>query len=71
MTTARSTISFTGNNWEKLKSAKNRSKTVNLALSFYFESQKVLKKKEEEFILNEVAHYRDSEESYTFEETFK
>ena len=30
-----------------------------------------LGEKEEEFILNEIKHYQDSDEHYTFEETFR
>ena len=41
------------------------------ALKFYFTAKAALKKKEEEFILNELAHYESTREAYSFEETFK
>jgi len=71
MTASRSTISFTLSNWQKLANSENKSKTVNAALSFFFASKDLLKSKEEEFILNELSHYDDSKESYSFDETFK
>lgn len=71
MSASRSTISFTEQNWEKLAVSGNKSKTVNVALKFFFDSKKLLKEKEEEFILNELQHYEDTGESYSFEETFK
>lgn len=70
MIAARSTISFTENNWAKMKKEENKSKLVNKALEFYFGSKKLLKQKEEEFILNELAHFESTGERYSFEETF-
>lgn len=70
MTASRSTISFEENNWKELEKADNKSRVVNVALRFYFDSKSTLKKKEEEFILNELANYEDSGEVYSFEETF-
>lgn len=71
MPASRSTISFTEQNWQKLEASGNKSKTVNVALKFFFDSKKLLKEKEEDFILNELQHYEDTGESYGFEETFK
>lgn len=71
MPTSRSTVSFTEDNWEKLETTGNKSKIVNVALKFYFDSRELLQDKEEEFILNELAHYENTEESYSFDETFK
>lgn len=71
MSASRSTISFTEKNWGKLAQTSNKSKTVNVALKFYFDSKELLKEKEEEFILNELQHYEKTGESYGFEETFK
>ena len=70
MITARSSISFTKENWEEMAKAENKSKLVNKALEFYFGSKKLLKQKEEEFILNELAHFESTGEVYSFEETF-
>lgn len=70
MPASRSTISFTEQNWKKLSEIDNKSKTVNVALKFFFDSKELLKKKEEEFILNELQYYNDTGESYSFEETF-
>lgn len=71
MAVSRSTISFTEQNWKKLAESDNKSKTVNAALKFYFDSKDLLKEKEEEFILNELNHYEETGESYNLEETFK
>lgn len=71
MPASRSTISFTEQNWQKLEASENKSKTVNVALRFFFDSKELLKEKEESFILNELQHYDDTGESYSFEETFK
>lgn len=71
MSASRSTISFTEQNWQKLANSENKSKTVNVALKFFFDSKELLKEKEEDFILNELQHYDDTGESYSFEETFK
>jgi hypothetical protein len=71
MPASRSTISFTEQNWRKLESSNNKSKVVNIALRFFFDSKELLKEKEEDFILNELQHYDDTGESYSFEETFK
>ena len=70
MAASRSSISFTEDNWDKIQSASNKSKVVNTALKFYFDSKALLKQKEEEFILKELAHYENTGEVYTFEETF-
>lgn len=70
MSASRSSISFNEENWSKIQAASNKSKVVNTALKFYFDSKELLKKKEEEFILNELAHYEATGEVYTFEETF-
>jgi hypothetical protein len=70
MPASRSTISFNEQNWSQLKDVKNKSKMVNAALQFYFDAKEVLRQKEEEFILQELAHYEDSGEVYSFEETF-
>ncbi len=70
MPASRSTISFEEQNWEALQKVPNKSKVVNVALKFYLDSKAILKKKEEEFILNELAHYEDTGEAYSFEETF-
>ncbi|PJC37274.1 hypothetical protein CO046_01295 [Candidatus Peregrinibacteria bacterium CG_4_9_14_0_2_um_filter_53_11] len=70
MSVSRSTISFSEQNWKKLANAENKSKTVNLALKFYYDSKELLKEKEEEFILNELQHYENTGESYGFDETF-
>lgn len=53
-----------------MKKAVNKSKLVNKALEFYFGSKKLLKQKEEEFILNELSHFESTGEKYSFEETF-
>lgn len=71
MPASRSTISFTEQNWQKLEASENKSKTVNVALKFFFDSKELLKEKEEDFILNELQHYEDTGEAYSFEETFK
>ena len=71
MSASRSTISFTEQNWEKLQNHNNKSKMVNAALQFYFDSKELLKQKEEEFILNELANYEETGEAYSFEETFE
>ena len=70
MSAARSTISFTEDNWKAIGNTGNKSKVVNVALNFYFDSKKLLRKKEEEFILKELAHYEETDESYSMEETF-
>jgi len=71
MAASRSTVSFTEKNWKELKKIGNKSKVVNFALAFYFNAQKILKQKEEEYILNELKNYQDTQESYSFEDTFK
>ncbi len=71
MPASRSSVSFTESNWKKLSRVDNRSKVVNIALQFYFDSKDLLKEKEEEFILAELGHYEDSGEVYSFEDTFK
>ncbi|KKQ72173.1 MAG: hypothetical protein UT33_C0005G0094 [Candidatus Peregrinibacteria bacterium GW2011_GWC2_39_14] len=71
MPASRSTISFSEQNWKKLSDSDNKSKIVNTALKFFFDSKDLLKKREEEFILNELCHYEKTGESYGFDETFK
>lgn len=71
MAVKRSTIAFNSNNWEKIVDADNRSKLINEALAYFFHAQDYLKEKEEEFILGELANYKDTDEHYTFDETFK
>ena len=71
MSASRSTISFTEENWNKLAKGKNKSKMVNIALKFFFDSKDHLKESLEEFVLNELKHYEDTGESYSFEDTFK
>ena len=71
MAASRSTVSFNEENWKALQEVRNKSKVVNLALEFYFDAKKLMKKKEEEFIMNELKHYEETGESYSFEETFK
>lgn len=70
MSVTRSTVSFTDQNWNEVSKAKNKSRLVNQALTYFFDAQKFLKEKEEEFILNELKHYQDTGEHYTFDETF-
>lgn len=71
MPASRSTVSFNEENWKALQDVPNKSKVVNLALEFYFDAKRLMKKKEEDFIMNELRHYEASDESYSFEETFK
>lgn len=71
MPASRSTVSFNEDNWKALQEVRNKSKVVNLALSFYFDAKKLMKRKEEEFIMNELKHYEETGEAYSFEETFK
>jgi len=71
MPASRTTISFNEKNWEKIKNAKNKSSLVNQALQFFFHAKKTLKQREEEFILEEIAHYNETGESYSLEEIFK
>lgn len=70
MLASRSSISFSEDNWNKIQAAKNKSKVVNTALKFYFDSKEIIKKKEEDFILNEWAHYEETGECFTYDETF-
>jgi len=71
MSVVRSTISFQPQNWKKIACVKNRSKLVNKALEYYFTAQDFLKKKEEEFILQELGHYRKTGERYSLEKTLE
>jgi hypothetical protein len=71
MIAARSTISFTEENWTAVAKEKNKSKLVNKALELYLGTKKLLKQKEEEFLLNELAHLESTGETYSFEETFR
>lgn len=70
MPVIRSTISFNEKNWDVLKNAKNKSKVVNKAISYFFASREFLKKKEIEFIKKELQHYEETGESYTSDEVF-
>lgn len=70
MAASRSTISFEQENWQKLEKEANKSQTVNIALKFYYSSKEKLKKAEEEFILNELAHFEETGESYNEDEVF-
>lgn len=70
MPATRSTISFTEDNWHKIESEKNKSKLVNQAIEYFYKSKDFLKNKEEDFILNELAHFDAVNESYSYEETF-
>ena len=71
MSVTRSTIAFSPDNWEKIEKTNNRSRLINEALSYFFNAKEFLKEKEEEFILGELAHYKNTGEHYTFDETFK
>lgn len=70
MTASRSSVSFTEENWQRLRREANKSAVVNEALNFFYRSKKFLKEKEEEFILRELAHYRKTGEGYSVEEVF-
>lgn len=70
MPAIRSTISFTQKNWKNIQDEKNRSKLVNTAVEYYLKAQNFLQEKEQEFILQELNHYEDTGESYSFDETF-
>ena len=70
MLTSKSTISFTENNWKRIKNAKNKSKVINKALSFYFDSKAHLKQKEEDFILEEHKNYKKNGEIYSHDQVF-
>lgn len=41
------------------------------ALKLYFESEDNIRQKEEEFVLNEIKHHKETGEMYSFEETFQ
>jgi hypothetical protein len=71
MPASRTTISFNEQNWKTLKKSDNKSDVVNQALQFFFSAKKTLKQKEEEFILNEIAHYNETGESYSLDEVLK
>ena len=71
MSVSRTTISFSEQNWKTLKKASNKSAVVNQALQFFFSAKKTLKQREEEFLLNELAHYAETEESYSLNEALK
>ena len=71
MTATRTSIAFNQDNWNKLASEPNRSKIVNKAVDLFYKTQQMLKEKEEAFLLDEIAHYMNTGEHYTFEETFK
>lgn len=70
MSVSRSTISFSEENWKKISDEKNKSKLINTALRYFFDAQDYLKQAEQNFILDEWQHYKKTEESYTFDETF-
>jgi len=44
---------------------------MNDAVKFFVSAKKSLKKKEEEVILNELAHFEETGESYSLKETLK
>ncbi|NQV90835.1 hypothetical protein HQ487_05545 [Candidatus Uhrbacteria bacterium] len=71
MPASRTTISFNEQNWKTLEKAENKSAVVNQALHFFFSAKKTLKQKEEEFILNELAHYTETGESYPLNDALK
>lgn len=66
MVKKRRSVSFTDANWEKLESEKNVSRTINAALSFYFDSKEYLKTQEYAFILKEMSKYIPRREKYPF-----
>lgn len=70
MSVSRSTISFDQVNWSKLKNEKNKSRVVNAALRFFYDSKKAVEKAETDFILSELAHYEETGESYSADEVF-
>lgn len=71
MTVVRSTISFTEENWEKLKDMKNRSRFVNHAVKYFLKLETHLEKKEIEFIEKQYEKYLETGESYTLDEVFE
>ncbi len=71
MSVSRTTISFNEQNWKQVASAKNKSAFVNDAVKFFVSAKKALKDKEEEVILNELAHFEETGESYSLKETLK
>jgi hypothetical protein len=71
MPASRTTISFNEQNWKALKKAGNKSAIVNQALQFFFSAKETLKQKEEEFILNELAHYDETGEKYSIKQALK
>ncbi len=71
MPASRTTISFNEQNWKALTKASNKSALVNQALQFFFAAKNILKQKEEEFILNELAHYDETGEGYSLNEALK
>jgi len=71
MSVTRTTISVSAENWEYLKTIKNRSREVNHALNYYLKAKKFLAQKEEEFLLLELEdYYKEPEKGKTFEEIF-
>jgi hypothetical protein len=71
MPASRTTISFNEQNWKTLEKTDNKSAVVNQALQFFFSAKKMLKQKEEEFILDEIAHYNETGEVYSINEALK
>ncbi|MBT5808548.1 hypothetical protein HOI18_04720 [Candidatus Uhrbacteria bacterium] len=71
MPASRTTISFNEQNWKEVSKAKNKSAFVNNAVNFFVSTKKALKKKEEEFLLNELAHFEETNETYSLEEALK
>jgi hypothetical protein len=70
-TIARSTVSFTEQNWEYLKEVSNRSRFINQDLEYYFKAQAFIKTKEEEFLLSELNDYQQNpQEGKKFSEVF-
>ncbi len=71
MSVSRTTISFNEQNWKEVAKTKNKSAFVNDAVKFFISAKKTLKLREEEFILNELAHFEETGESYSLREALK
>ena len=57
--TIKSSVSFRKHNWERLENSRNKSKTINEALDFFFDFQNKLKETENDFyskMLDEALH---------------
>jgi len=77
MTVKKSSVSFDSQNWKQLSRAANKSKVVNEALKLYFlvenmQAQQECTWSEQEIKLlqSEWNHYKKTDESYSYEETF-